>query len=140
MLHAIGRLLRWLWSGLDALRKVLHLLLLLALFAAVWALLSRPIPLVPDGAALVIAPKGPIVEQYEGDPVERAVAEGLHRQPTQTLLRDLVESVEAASDDDRIRALYLDVGQIEGVGIAKLSELTRAVDEFRASGKPVVAY
>jgi protease-4 len=134
------RLLRFLWSGLDALRKVLHLLLLLALFAGAWALLSRPIPLVPHGAALVIAPQGPVVEQFEGDPIERAIAEGLRRQPTQTLLRDLVESVESARDDDRIRALYLDVGSLEGAGVAKLAELTRAVDAFRESGKPVIAY
>jgi protease-4 len=140
MLRAIGRLLGWLWSGLDALRKVLHLIVLLVLFGTLWGVLSRPIPYVPGNAALVIAPAGPVVEQLEGDPVERTIAEGLRREPTQTLLRDLVESVEAATDDDRIRALYLDLGGLEGAGIAKLAELTKAVDGFRASGKPVIAY
>jgi protease IV len=140
MWRGIGRVLGWLWSGLDALRKVLHLVLLLLVFGTVWGLLSRPIPFVPENAALVIAPQGPVVEQYEGDPIERAIAEGLRREPTQTLLRDLVDSVDAAADDDRIRAVFLDLGALEGAGIAKLSELTRAVDEFRASGKPVIAY
>jgi len=140
MMRAIGRLFGWLWSGLDALRKVLHLIVLLVLFGTLWSVLSRPIPIVPGNAALVIAPEGPVVEQLEGDPVERTIAEGLRRQPTQTLLRDLVESVEAATDDDRIRALYLDLGGLEGAGIAKLAELGKAVDGFRASGKPVIAY
>lgn len=58
MFRAIGRVLRWIWSGLDGLRKVLHLLLLLGIFAVLAGLFSRPIPLVPDKAALVIAPQG----------------------------------------------------------------------------------
>jgi protease-4 len=140
MFHAIGRVLKWVWSGLDALRKVLHLVVLLVLFGALWGVLSRPIPIVPSNAALVIAPQGPVVEQLEGDPIERTIAESLRREPTQTLLRDLVDSVEAAATDDRIRVLYLDLGGLEGAGIAKLSELTSAVDKFRESGKPVIAY
>jgi protease-4 len=119
---------------------VLHLIVLLVLFGTLWGVLSRPIPIVPDNAALVIAPQGPVVEQLEGDPIERTIAESLRREPTQTLLRDLVDSVEAAASDDRIRVLYLDLGGLEGAGIAKLSELASAVDKFRESGKPVIAY
>ena len=55
MFRAIGKLLHWIWSGLDGLRKVLHLVLLLVLFGTLWAAFSRSIPLVPDKAALVIA-------------------------------------------------------------------------------------
>src|SRR5262245_22845664 len=117
MFRAIGRVLGWVWSGLDALRKVLHLIVLLVLFGTLWGVLSRPIPIVPTNAALVIAPQGPVVEQLEGDPIERTIAESLRREPVQTLLRDLVDSVEAAADDDRIRVLYLDLGGLEGAGI-----------------------
>ena len=76
MFRAAGKLLHWVWSGLDGLRKVLHLVLLLVLFGTLWAAFSRSIPLVPDKAALVIAPQGPLVEQFTGDPLERAVADG----------------------------------------------------------------
>jgi protease-4 len=140
MFRAIGRLLRWIWSGLDGLRKVLHLLLLLALFSIVWGLFSSPIPLVADKAALVIDPQGPLVEQLAGDPVERALAKSLRRQPSETLLRDVVDAVESAADDDRISSLYLDLGGLEGGGLAKLQEVAAAIDDFRASGKPVIAY
>ena len=51
------------------------------LFGTLWGVLSRPIPLVPGNAALVIAPQGPLVEQFEGDPIERAIAESLRRGP-----------------------------------------------------------
>ncbi len=140
MFRAIGRVLHWIWSGLDGLRKVLHLLLLLVLFSLAWGLFSRPIPLVPDKAALVIDPVGPIVEQLAGDPLERAIAESVRRQPTQTLLRDIVDAIESAADDDRISSLYLDLGGLEGGGLAKLQEIADAIDDFRAAGKPVIAY
>jgi len=140
MFRAIGSLLRWIWSGLDGLRKVLHLVLLLALFAIVLGLFSRPIPLVPDKAALVIDPQGPLVEQLTGDPVERALAQALRSQPTETLLRDVVDAIEAGADDDRISVLYLDLGGLEGGGLAKLEEVAAAIDDFRATGKPVIAY
>jgi len=140
MFRAIGSLLRWIWSGLDGLRKVLHLVLLLALFAIVLGLFSRPIPLVPDKAALVIDPQGPLVEQLTGDPVERALAQALRSQPTETLLRDVVDAIKAGADDDRISVLYLDLGGLEGGGLAKLEEVAAAIDDFRATGKPVIAY
>ena len=140
MFRAIGRLLRWIWSGLDGLRKVLHLVLLLFLFGLLWSVLSRSIPLVPDRAALVIAPQGPLVEQLSGDPLERAVAEALERLPTETLLRDVVDAIDSARDDERISALYLDLGGLSGGGVAKLQEVGQAIDRFRESGKPVIAY
>jgi protease-4 len=140
MFRAIGRILGWIWSGLDGLRKVLHLVLLLFLFGIVWSVFSRSIPLVPDKAALVIAPRGPLVEQFTGDPLERAVAETLDQLPTETLLRDVVEAIDAARDDDRISALYLDLGGLSGGGVAKLQEVAGALKRFRAGGKPVIAY
>ncbi len=139
-MRAIRRLLHWIWVGLDGLRKVLHLLLLLLIFAIIGMLVSRPIPLVPDKAALVVAPQGPLVEQFTGDPLERAVAEALRQAPAETLLRDVVDAIDAASDDDRISSLYLDLGGLDGGGTAKLQEVARAIDRFRASGKPVIAF
>ena len=140
MFRAIGRFLHWIWSGLDGLRKVLHLLLLLVIFGVLWGAFSRSIPLVPARAALVVAPEGPLVEQLSGDPFERAVAEILRQAPTETLLRDVVDSIEAAASDQRISSLYLDLSGMERSGLAKLQEVARAIDAFRESGKPVIAY
>jgi protease IV len=140
MFSALGRLFGWIWSGLDALRKVLHLILLLLLFGSIWAMFSHSIPLVPDGAALVVAPQGPIVEQLTGDPIERALADSLRQAPAQTLLRDLVQAIEGARDDRRITALYLDLGGLTGAGVPKLAEVAAAVDSFRDSGKRVIAF
>lgn len=140
MLRAIRKLLHWIWVGLDGLRKILHLLLLLLIFGVIGALFSRPIPLVPDGAALVVAPQGPLVEQFTGDPLERALSETLEQGPVETRLRDLVEAIDTARDDDRISSLFLDLGGLDGGGTAKLQEVAAAIDRFRKSGKPVIAF
>jgi protease IV len=139
-MRAIRKLLHWIWAGLDGLRKVLHLLLLLLIFGVIGAVFSRPIPLVPDRAALVIAPQGPLVEQLSGAPLERAINEVLRQGPTETLLRDVVDAIDAAKDDQRISSLYLDLGALDGGGTAKLQEVAAAVDRFRKSGKPVIAF
>ena len=139
-MRAIRKLLHWIWVGLDGLRKVLHLLLLLLIFGVIGSLFSRPIPLVPDRAALVIAPQGPLVEQFTGDPLERAIAEVLQQGPTETRLRDVVEAIDTAREDERISSLYLDLGGLAGGGTAKLQEIAAAIDRFRESGKPVIAF
>jgi protease-4 len=140
VIRAIGKLLHWIWSGLDGLRKILHLVLLLVIFGILWGVFSRSIPLVPQKAALVIAPQGPLVEQLTGDPFERAVAESLRQRPSETLLRDLIEAIKAARDDDRISSLYLDLSSLSGGGLPKLQELADSIESFRGSGKPVIAY
>lgn len=139
-MRAIRRVLHWIWAGLDGLRKVLHLVLLLLVFALIGALFSRPIPFVPDRAALVVAPQGPLVEQFTGDPFERAVAEAVSRATPETRLRDVVDAITAARKDERISSIYLDLGGLDGGGTAKLQEIARALDDFRKSGKPVIAF
>jgi protease-4 len=128
------------WRGLDGLRKVLHLIVLLALFLIVAAALSPSIPIVPHKAALVIAPQGALVEQLAGDPLERAIAEVYGNNRPETLVRDLVEALEAAKDDARIAVVVLDLSSMTGGGIAKLQELAAAIRDFRKSGKKIYAY
>ena len=61
-----------LWRGLDALRKALHLILLLVIFGVLIGILRGSVPRIPAKAALLIAPEGQLVEQLSGDPLERA--------------------------------------------------------------------
>ncbi|HEV2270946.1 MAG TPA: signal peptide peptidase SppA [Steroidobacteraceae bacterium] len=133
-------ILSGIWRGLDGLRKALHLILLIVIFGAiVWAV-SSSAPGVPDRAALVVRPEGRLVEQLSGDPVQRAVQNAQGQERQETLLWDVVEAIRAAATDNRIRVLVLDLDKMEGAGQPMLEELTRAIDKFRASGKPVVAY
>lgn len=128
-----------LWRLLDSLRKVLHLIVLLVFCSILVAVLSPRIPIVPQSAALVIAPQGVLVEQLSGDPLQRAVAEASGQDNAETLVRDVVEAIESAKQDKRIKVLVLDLGNMAGGGIAKLEELAAAVRDFRAAGKRVIA-
>ena len=135
----IGKLFKYLWHGLDGLRKVLHLLVLLFVFGVIFAALTPTLPIVPGKAVLVVDPQGTIVEQLSGNALDRALAEASGRERSETLLRDLVESIDLAATDQRIQGILLDTGNLSAAGLSKLEELAGALQKFRKSGKPVIA-
>jgi protease IV len=139
-MSTLRAILSGIWRGLDGLRKVLHLLLLIVIFGVIIWALSSSAPGVSERTALVVRPEGQLVEQLSGDAVQRAIqnAQGQHRQ--ETLLWDLVEAIRGAAADNRIRVLVLDLDKLEGAGQPELEELASAIAGFRASGKPVVAF
>jgi protease IV len=130
---------RSVWHFLDGLRRVLHLILLLLLFGVVLVALRGSIPSAPERAALVVAPEGRLVEQLSGDPLQRAFEQARGKERAETLLWDLTDSIRAAAKDKHIPVLVLDLEHFEGGGQPTLEELARAIREFRASGKKVIA-
>ena len=129
-----------LWRGLDALRKALHLILLLVIFGVLLGLLRGSVPRIPSKAALLVAPEGQLVEQLTGEPLQRALQEARGETHRETLLWDLTDSIRVAASDPRIPALALDLEKFEGGTQPTLEELAAALREFRASGKKVIAY
>jgi protease-4 len=139
-MSTLRAILGGIWRGLDGLRKILHLILLIVIFGAiVWAV-SSSTPSVPYRAALVVKPEGRLVEQLSGDPVQRAVENAQGRERQETRLWDLVDAIRAARTDRRIRVLVLDLDDMQGAGLPELEELASAIRKFRTSGKPVIAY
>ncbi len=128
------------WTGVDTLRKVLHLIVLLFMFSILIGALSSGTPTLPESAALLIQPSGVLVEQLEGDPFDRAVAELLDEAPLQTLVQDIVDGLEHAQDDDRIEAVVLDLRALTGGGLSKLQRIGESLEQFRQSGKQVIAH
>jgi len=129
-----------LWRGLDGLRKVLHLIVLLAIFGFLIGLLRGAVPRIPAKAALLVVPEGELVEQLSGSPVDRAVEQARGEEHAQTLLWDLTDSIRAATTDRRIQVLALDLDKFSGGTQPTLEEFARALREFRAGGKKVIAY
>ena len=129
-----------LWRSLDALRKALHLILLLVIFGVLIGILRGSVPRIPAKAALLVAPEGQLVEQLSGDPLERALQQTRGETRHETLLWDLTDSIRAAANDQRIAAVALDLEKFEGAAQPTLEELAAALREFRASGKKVIAY
>jgi len=139
-LRAIWTVLKGIWLALDGLRKVLHLVLLLFLFGALLAASHTALPIVPRSAALVLAPEGFLVEEESGDPLEKALARAAGESRLETRLRDLIDVVDEARDDERIRALVLELDGLEGAGLPMLQDLARSIRWFREAGKKVYAY
>ncbi len=133
------RLISSIWTGVDGVRKILHLLLLVTLFLVFFGAISGTAPILPQQAALLLQPAGPLVEQLDGDPYERALAELLGDAPPQTLVQDVIDALAFAKTDDRISAVHLELSALGGGGLSKLRRIGEAIDDFKESGKPVVA-
>ncbi|MEX2151202.1 MAG: signal peptide peptidase SppA [Steroidobacteraceae bacterium] len=140
VLRAIWALLKGIWFALDGLRKILHLVLLLMLFGVLLAVSQTEIPFMPRSAALVVAPSGYLVEELSGDPIERALAEATGADRGETRLRDLIDVVDHARDDDRIQAMVLDLRRLDGAGLPMLQDLAQSLRWFRESGKKIFVY
>src|SRR5581483_9234461 len=140
MRTTLRAILSGIWRGLDGLRRVLHLILLVVIFGFILWAVSSSLPGVPERAALVVQPQGTLVEQLSGDPVQRALENAQGQQRQETLLWDLLDAIRGAATDKHIRVLVLDLDKMQGAGQPMLEELARAIQEFRASGKPVIAY
>jgi len=137
--NLLVRLFSAIWGGVDGVRKVLHLVLLLFVFMLFFGAMQDSTLVLPDRAVLVIQPYGFLVEQIEGDPFDRALAELAGDGKPQTLLQDIVDALEYAKDDDRIEVVYLELTSMLGAGLSKLQHLSAAIEDFKTSGKPVIA-
>jgi protease-4 len=140
LLRSMLGLFYTLWRVLDGLRKVLSLVFLLFLMIFVLAALEPDNLSVPQDVALVLAPEGGLVEQLSGDPIDRVIAKARGLPQQEVLLKDLVEAIREAKDDDRIAILVLDLGGLNDGGLSKLQDIADEIILFKASGKKVIAF
>ncbi len=136
----VVRVIRSLWGVLNWTRRIvvnLAVFLFVLFLFAVFLLDSSP--KVEPGAALVLAPRGRLVEQLTGLPGERALNELTNRADPETLLQDQLRALREAARDDRIGALVLRLEGFAGGGLTKLQALRAAIEEFKESGKKVIA-
>jgi protease-4 len=119
--------------------QALFFLIFLVLVIAVVGGLGGAVVTVPDSAALIIAPSGVLVEQVEGEPLDQLLASSQGAGQGQTVVREVVESLRLAAADERIQAVVLLPDSLAGGGLSKLQRIGAALDEFRASGKKVIA-
>ncbi|GAA3905616.1 signal peptide peptidase SppA [Sphingomonas limnosediminicola] len=127
---------RAIWKLLVGIKDALVLLILLLFFGLLYASLSvRPAP-VKDGV-LDLDLKGSVVEQ----PSRASWADVFSgARPDQFRLRDLVVALNQAKDDDRVKAVALDLDSFTGGGQTSMGDLADAIRRVRDSGKPVIAY
>jgi protease-4 len=134
-------LLRRLWRLVDGTRRLLLNLLFLALIAAlVWAFATRGPAALQDKTVLVLNLRGPLVEQYSGSWRDSALGRARGDALRQVQLRDVLDVLAAAAKDTRITQVLLILDDFQGAGLASLREISVALQRFKASGKPVLAW
>lgn len=128
------------WRGLDLARKIiLNIVFFVLLFFVLSLLLGDSRPEVPDSTVLVVAPQGTIVEQLAPPGLSNSVNKMVGLAGPETLLKDLLDAIEAAEDDERVKTLLLDLNGLGSAGLTKLQDLGAAVKRFKKSGKKVIA-
>ncbi|TLS75814.1 signal peptide peptidase SppA [Mariprofundus erugo] len=124
--------------GLDGLRRILVNGLFLLIILAYVAIMLTLQPKVPNQAALIIDPHGPIVEELElPTPASLPLTGGLAT--SQTRLHDLTAAIKRATSDSRIRIMILKLDDMDRSSLPVLREVQQAIAAFRAAGKMVIA-
>lgn len=133
-----GRVLAAGWKTLRFCRRLVADMVFIILIIFVLALvLSAKSDRLPESAVLVLSPAGAIVEQRsESILTSEMLGEDL---TAQTVLQDLIDAVDLAREDLRIKALLLDFSKLQSAGLSKLQDIGSALKRFRESGKPVIA-
>jgi len=127
----ISRFLSFFWNSVSLLRRIVgNLLFLLLIIFFIAIVFFDSGEEVPDGAALILSPEGNIVEQQTEIMLARE----------QTLLKDVIDVIDFAKDDERIEVLVLDLKKMEKAGISKLQSIGSALERFGSSGKQIFAF
>lgn len=134
-----------LWTVLNFTRKlffnVIFLVIFVGLIAAIMSQGDDKLT-VKTNSALLLSLNGQLVIEKESiDPFEQFLQDALGSEPDnpEVLVRDVVKVIENAKRDRRIKALVLDLHGLTGGGLDKLRTVAHAIDDFKASEKPVYA-
>ena len=128
------------WRLLVGIKDALVLMAMLLFFGLLYSILSAtPNAAKVETGALYLALDGTIAEQPErASPQELLLNSG--PQIHQYSVRDVVHVLNTAATDDRIKLIALDLDGFAGGGQVSLQRVGNALDAFRKSGKPVIAY
>ncbi|MCO4205464.1 signal peptide peptidase SppA [Aeromonas taiwanensis] len=139
----LGWLFRSLWRLLNFTRLMLvNLLFLLIVLVIVVSINQNEAPSTPIEGALTLNLAGVLVEQRtQADPTVQLLKQidKSDDQPSEIVLSDLLWAIRSAGDDDRIKALVIKPQGLQGASLSKLQEVASAIDDFKESGKPVIA-
>ncbi len=138
--RGFGGFLRALGRGINITRLVIINVVFFGILFLILALLFRGVPKVGPDTVLLLKPTGVLVEQYSIDPAQRAFARAFGRPVGQVQVRDLVAAIDRAARDSRIKRIMLDPSGLQFGGMGALEEVGAALDRFRATGKPVIAW
>ncbi len=135
----LRRLFGFIGTVVNGIRTLIGVVFIGFLLLMLTGLFADDIQPMPDSGALYLAPSGVLVDQKTTiDPLGEILSE-TSQQDSETLVRDIVEAVNAAANDRRITHLVLDTDYMTGASLSKLEEISVALLQFKKSGKPIIA-
>ncbi|ENS4970840.1 signal peptide peptidase SppA [Vibrio fluvialis] len=140
----IGLIFKGIWKVITFIRLALTnliFLLSLAIIYFVYIHAESPTPTVDKASALVLNLSGPIVEQSTYvNPMDSFAGSVLGQDlPKENVLFDIVDTLRHAKDDEKVSGLVLALRDMPETNLTKLRYIAKAINEFKASGKPVYA-
>lgn len=131
---------RKVWHLLVAVKDGLSLVFLLLFFALLYAVLTaRPSPAQIRDGALLLELDGVVVEEKSAIDPFAALLSGT-APIGEYQARDMVQAIEAAARDDRIKAIVVDMTNFLGGGQVHMEAIGAALERAKAADKPVLTY
>ncbi|TOQ33099.1 signal peptide peptidase SppA [Vibrio parahaemolyticus] len=140
----IGLIFKGIWKSITFIRLALAnliFLLMIAVFYFAFTYTGEGRPVIEKESALVMNLSGPIMEQRRYVNPMDSVAGSLlgNEMPKENVLFDIVDTIRYAKDDAKVSGLVLALRDLPETNLTKLRYIAKALNEFKASGKPVYA-
>ncbi|EMK3363212.1 signal peptide peptidase SppA [Vibrio parahaemolyticus] len=140
----IGLIFKGIWKSITFIRLALAnliFLLMIAVFYFAFTYTGEGRPVIEKESALVMNLSGPIVEQRRYvNPMDSVAGSFLgNEMPKENVLFDIVDTIRYAKDDAKVSGLVLALRDLPETNLTKLRYIAKALNEFKASGKPVYA-
>ncbi|KGK22479.1 protease 4 [Vibrio navarrensis] len=140
----IGLIFKGIWKAISFVRLALTNLIFLLSIALIYFVYlhgAETQPQVEKASALVLNLSGPIVEQSQYVHPMDSITGSLfgNEMPKENVLFDVVKTIRYAKDDDKITGIVLALRDLPETNLTKLRYIAKALNEFKASGKPIYA-
>lgn len=146
LIGSIFNVFRWIGKFITGIRvftlNIAFLALLVFLFISLTSSTGKKEVDFPDSGALVLSLAGNIVEEKQAsDPIATMINEklGFDSFPSEVLFQDILDVIAAATTDNRVTCILLDLSELGSAGLDQLQTIGAALNEFKSSGKKVIA-
>ncbi len=126
------------WRALTFIRQLaVNAVFLLVVALVVYTIWGGRGTVLPERAVLHLALSGTLVEQRSESLLSNElIGEDI---TGETVLQEVIDAIDSAREDDRIKGIHLDVSKLQAASLSKLQDVGSALKRFRQSGKPVIA-
>lgn len=143
----IGKIASWIWKTISFTRQLLLNIIFIAFILGIYyfVTIEHPLESTKKGEvskkALLVNISGPIVEKAQKIEPYDLISRNLIGQSIQfeNILFDIVNQIRAAAKDDNINGMVLNLTDMSETSLTKLRYIAKAIEEFKETGKEVIA-